>query len=420
MPRFERYLKGGFWRHFLAKYDESNQLHKKLLWVSDKVERARRGLPAKPAAKQKALLEEAETALYRGQYNCAYWHGVFGGLYLNHLRFALYQNLIAAEKCANALLPPSPQGIGAQVLDFNKDGYDEVVVESAGFHALLEPSQGGTLSELDYLLRPINLSDTLTRRREAYHAKLLSLAQTGGPTGGVASIHEIVRVKEPGLEKKLFYDADRRVSLVDRFAPMGTKVDDFYASRAGEISDFRRGIFDFKITEPKRKGWPLSILLSKLGRVEDQPLLLKKNLSFQPGDFDLEVRLELENRGDRELRFLYFTEWNLTLLAGDAPDRNYYVKGRSLEHSRLNSLGVEEGVKVAGMTDGWLRLDLQFELEREAKFYRYPVETISQSEGGFERVYQGSCLMFGWELALGPGKSFSASLRHRWKELKKP
>jgi alpha-amylase len=420
MPRFERYLKGGFWRHFLAKYDESNQLHKKLLWVSDKVEKARQGLPAKPAAKQKALLEEAETALYRGQCNCAYWHGIFGGLYLNHLRFALYQNLIAAEKCADALLPPSPQGIGAQVLDFNKDGYDEVVVESAGFHALLEPSQGGTLSELDYLLRPINLSDTLTRRREAYHAKLLSLAQTGGPTGGVASIHEIVRVKEPGLEKKLFYDADRRVSLVDRFAPMGTKVDDFYASRAGELADFRRGVFDFKIVPPQRKGQPLKISLSRLGKVEGQPFRLKKNLSFQPGDFDLEVRLELENRGDRELRFLYFTEWNLTLLAGDAPDRNYYVKDRALEHSRLNSLGVEEGVRVAGMTDGWLRLDLLFELEREAKFYRYPVETISQSEGGFERVYQGSCLMFGWELALGPGKSFSASLRHRWKELKKP
>ena len=420
MPRFERYLKGGFWRHFLAKYDESNQLHKKLLWVSDKVERARQELPKKPTPKQKALLDNAETALYRGECNCAYWHGVFGGLYLNHLRFALYQNLIESEKAADALLPPLPHGIGAQVTDFNKDGYDEVVVESSGFHAIVEPSQGGTLGELDFLKRPINLSDTLTRRRESYHAKLLSLGQTSGPTGAVASIHEIVRVKEPGLEKKLFYDADRRMSLVDRFAPLGTQVDDFYASRAGELSDFRRGRFDCKVQEPKLKGQPLMVSLSRTGRVEGQPLRLKKELSFAPEDFDLSVRLELKNLGDRELRFLYFTEWNETLLAGDAPDRNYYVKGRTLEHSRLNSQGVEDGVKTAGMTDGWLQLDLLFELEKEAKFFRYPVETISQSEGGFERVYQGSCLMFGWEIVLGPGQSFPAALRHRWKELKKP
>src|SRR5208282_526865 len=157
-----------------------------------KVERARQELPKKPTPKQKALLEEAETALYRGECNCAYWHGVFGGLYLNHLRFALYQNLIESEKCADALLPPLPYGIKAQLTDFNKDGYDEVVVESSGFHALVEPSQGGTLGELDYLKRPINLSDTLTRRREAYHSKLLNMAQSGHAGGGVASIHEIV------------------------------------------------------------------------------------------------------------------------------------------------------------------------------------------------------------------------------------
>ena len=419
MPRFERYLKGGFWRHFLAKYDESNQLHKKLLWVSDKVERARQALPSKPTAKQKALLEEAETALYRGECNCAYWHGVFGGLYLNHLRFALYQNLIAAEKAADALLPPPDHGISAQVLDFNKDGYDEVVVETEGFHALLEPSQGGTLSELDYLKHPINLSDTLTRRREAYHSKLLNQAQSNNASSEVASIHDRVRSKEPGLEKKLFYDADRRVSLVDRFASLGASVEDFYASKAPELSDFRRSVFESKIVEPKRKGQPLKISLSRLGKVEGQPLLLKKSLTLQPGNFDLELRLELENKGSRELRFHYFSEWNLTLLAGDAPDRNYYVKGRNLKHSRLNSMGFEEGVKAAGMTDGWLQLDLAFEMEKESKFFRYPVETISQSEGGFERVYQGSCLMFGWEVALNPGKSFSVVLGHQWKELKK-
>jgi alpha-amylase len=135
------------------------------------------------------------------------------------------------------------------------------------------------------------------------------------------------------------------------------------------------------------------------------------------GDMDLEIRIAKENKGTRELRFLYFNKWNLTLLAGDVPDRNYYVKGRNLEHPCLNSMGLEGQVKDAGMTDDWLRLDLQVEMEQSALFYRYPVETISQSEGGFERVCQGSCLMFGWELAFSLGAKQLVTFRHCWKEL---
>ena len=172
------------------------------------------------------------------------------------------------------------------------------------------------------------------------------------------------------MEKKLFYDADRRVSLVDRFAPLGTTVDDFYTSRAVELSDFRRGVFEPAIMEPKKKGQPLRVSLSRMGRVEGQTFGLKKDLSFQPGDFELEVQIGLKNLGDRELRFLYFNEWNLTLLAGNAPDRNYYVKGKVLDHSRLNGTGIELNVKVAkGMTDGWLNLDLLFKLEKKKRSF---------------------------------------------------
>ncbi len=46
------------------------------------------------------LLERARAELYRGQCNCAYWHGAFGGIYLPHLRNAVYNHLIAAENFA--------------------------------------------------------------------------------------------------------------------------------------------------------------------------------------------------------------------------------------------------------------------------------------------------------------------------------
>ncbi len=420
MPRYDRYLKGGIWRNFQVKYAESNQMHKKMLWVSDKVEKARLHLSKKSTPKQKALLEKAVQALYRGQCNCPYWHGVFGGLYLNHLRFANYRQLVEAEREAGLLLPPPSHGIQAQVADFNKDGRDEIVVETNAFSALLEPARGGSLRELDYFKNPINLSDTLTRRKEAYHSKLLAMANQTAGQSQPASIHDTVRTKEPGLEHKLFYDRDVRTSLMERLVPPGTTVEQLWKVQYDEWSDFHRLPFDFKVTPPKKKGEPLKVQLTADGLFKDGgepvPLRLTKKLSFSPGGFHLETDYKLENLGTRPVKFLFLAEWNLTLLAGDAPDRFYTVKGRELTDRKLNSLGTEMNVEQASMTDGWLKIEIDFKSSQPARFSRYPVETISQSEGGFERVYQGSCLLFGHEVSLAPKKSFETTLTTRLKE----
>ena len=420
MPRFERYLKGGFWRNFLVKYAESSHLHKKMLWVSEKVERARHHLAKKGTAAQKAALTRATQALYRGQCNCCYWHGVFGGLYLNHLRFGLYRQLIEAEKELAPLLSKPAHGFHAEVTDFNKDGLDEIVLETPTFHALLEPSRGGSLRELDYLKHPINLSDSLTRRREAYHTKLLAMAREGQQSGQPASIHEMVRTKEPGLEHKLFYDRDLRTSLIERLVPLGTGVEQMMKVQYDEWSDFHKIPFAFKLLPPKKKGEALKLQLTADGFLRDgaapAPLRLTKKLVFAPGGFHLTTDYRLENLGNRDLKFLFLAEWNLTLLAGDAPDRRYYVKGRTLASPQLNSVGEEGGVQEAGMMDDWLKLQVAFKTKTPAKFWRYPVETISQSEGGFERVYQGSCLLLGFEVHLAPQKSFEASVETSLKE----
>ena len=400
------------------KYSESNHLHKKLLWVSKKVEVAREKLAKKSTPKQRAVLEEATRALYRGECNCPYWHGVFGGLYLNHLRFAMYRQFIEAEKLADSLLPGSTSGFKIHTTDFNKDGIEEVVVEASGYSAIFEPAKGGSLIELDYLKNPINLTDTLTRRKEPYHQKLLAMHQTRGAEQGVASIHDRVHTKEPDLEKKLFYDQDERSSLIERILPLETKVENLLNGQYRELGDFHHAVFSSKLEEPKRKGQPLKIKLAHEGSIEGIPVKLTKSLVLNPGSFDLKTTYKLENSGHKELRFLLMTEWNLTLLAGDAPDRNYFVQGREIASTRLNSVGEEADVKEIGMRDGWLNLEINFQPENPARFWRYPVETISQSEGGFERVYQGSCLLLGWEVVLTPQGTFQTSVVTQLKEIK--
>jgi 4-alpha-glucanotransferase len=416
MPRYERFLRGGFWRNFLTKYEEIDHLHKKMLWVSDKVEKARQKLSHKADGKRKKILEKAQQALYRGQCNCPYWHGVFGGLYLNHLRFAVYRELIEAEKLADSLLPSPAGGLAVLTTDFNKDGREEVLFEGRGFHAVFEPSRGGSLSELDYLKKPINLSDTLTRRKEAYHEKLLALARQNQSSPGVASIHEIVRTKEAGLEKKLFYDPARRVSLIERFVPLSGSVDQMQSGSYEELGDFRNAVFDFKTQAPKKRGEKAQLVMTREGRVRGEPLWLAKKVRADGEKNQFEITYELQNKGLQDLEFLFFCEWNLTLLAGDAPDRNYFVKGRSLEQSRLFSMGEEKNVTEMGMRDGWLNLEINFKTPKAARFWRYPVETISQSEAGFERVHQGACLLLGWEVSLKPKESFQTEFTLGLKE----
>ena len=94
------FFRGGIWQSFLAKYPEAEHLHKKMVWVSDKLARAEReaGHPSTRRARARSRARE----LYRAQCNCAYWHGLFGGLYLNYLRDAVYRHLIEAEVARRA------------------------------------------------------------------------------------------------------------------------------------------------------------------------------------------------------------------------------------------------------------------------------------------------------------------------------
>ena len=48
--------------------------------------------------------------LYQGQSNDCYWHGLFGGIYISHMRLATYEHLIAAEDLADAAAGDARRG----------------------------------------------------------------------------------------------------------------------------------------------------------------------------------------------------------------------------------------------------------------------------------------------------------------------
>ena len=62
--------------------------------------------------------------------------------------------------------------------------------------------------------------------------------------------------------------------------------------------------------------------------------------------------------------------------------------------------------------DEWRKLEVALRFSPPARIWRFPVETVSQSEGGLERVYQQSVIVPNWELSMNSGmeKMFTVEL----------
>jgi alpha-amylase/alpha-mannosidase (GH57 family) len=227
--QYSRFFRGGFWRNFLVKYPEANNLHKKMLRVS---ERARK-LQAK-GKDVKSALEK----IWRAQCNDPYWHGIFGGLYLTNLRSTAYRNLISAENELDKL--ERKKIIKYEFTDFDKDGKEELIVETPNFNVYINPNYGGQIFELDFKPAEFNITDVMTRKKEGYHEKILQLSkEMNNPNNqGVASIHDMLTAKEEGLEKFLHYDWYKRGSLVDHFLGAGTTIENFYQCKYPEQGEF--------------------------------------------------------------------------------------------------------------------------------------------------------------------------------------
>lgn len=164
------FVRGAHWRNFFVRYPESNRAHKKMMALSALCRR--RGDPA-----------SARHAIGRAQCNDAYWHGVFGGLYLPFLRGAIWANLARAEGELRAGEP-----LAAETLDIDADGSDEVWVHSSRFSAIVSPARGGAVIEYTVFEDETNYADALTRRWEAYHdAALAEAARAASAAGAAAS-----------------------------------------------------------------------------------------------------------------------------------------------------------------------------------------------------------------------------------------
>ena len=367
-------LRGGHWRNFLARYPEANRMHKRMLRASrrlwDDVEES------SPAWR------EARTRLWRSQCNCSYWHGVFGGLYLPHLRSAVYQELIAAEAYVG--------GSGARVEagDFDLDGTGDWLLETAD-HAAWISARGARLWAFDDRATLVNYGDTLARRPELYHDRL-EAAVAGGAEG--KTIHGEVRLKDPTVATLAReYDARGRDSFLDAWKEEG-RLFDWSAVR-------------FVEAPAETNGTPPAALHLESGPTE-APALAKR---FALVDGALEVTYTLAS--DRPRAGELAVDVNLGLHVPHADDRWVEVNGARSEPAHFAATARHEAVERVAFVDAWADRRLDLALDRPARLERAPVETVSLSEGGVERVFQGVEARFVFAVALETGRPWTLRFR---------
>lgn len=408
------FLKGGFWRNFLVKYPESNHLHKRMLGISKKIRKVEeegitrlKALSPEEGGKGQIANNEiqvrAREELYRGQCNDVYWHGIFGGIYLPHLRHAAYKHLIRSESLIDGLTHERRSWAEWSSVDLDGDGFQDLLVTTPSLALFFDMHRGGSLWELDYRPKEINLINTMTRRPEAYHLKIgKEMGEGPASSQGIKTIHEMEPTQDQvDMEGLLCYDWYAKACLLDHFLGPDTTIVGFSRCQYSEFGDFVNQKYDLEVQRGKEE---IHLSLRRDGRIwfpqAAIPIRVEKKILLRGDGREIFIQYSIENMQSADIQTVFGTEFNFNFLAESEPDRYYKINGRKPDDSRLGSQGESDEVNRVELVDETTGISVLLHWEIPACLWRFPIYTVSQSERGFEKIYQGSSLLPHWRLEL--------------------
>ena len=329
-------VRGAHWRNFLVKYPESNRMHKKMLALS-------------ALCRQRGDPPNARRAIGRAQCNDAYWHGVFGGLYLPFLRAEIWRNLADAERELRA-----GEAMECERIDLDGDGHTELWIHSSRFSAIVSPARGGALEELTRFNLGENLADTLTRRRESYHVTALEASEASAPSDAendeesAPSIHDIEASLTLGELPPI--DLDDRALFIERVLPDTVVQESYSLGEYTPVASMAR----VPMTAEVEVGAESVVVM-----LRSPDSSIAKQLTFFPA-------------GSVRAKF----SWDPSAFDENA----WFTTEVSL--SRPSTLSTEP----------------------KAEVWQYPIETVAKSERGLDRTLQGTSYLVRWPVRAGSGE----------------
>ncbi len=371
-----QFLKGGIWRHFFVKYPESNNMHKKMLYVRNKVERLKQFI------KNETILKQILREIYKSQCNDGYWHGQFGGVYFSFMRESIYKHLINAERILQENLNDTEE-LTPKILeeDINFDGRQELIFENENINLYLQPHYGGSIYELDNKPKTHNFLNVFTRKKEAYH----------DPNSGFT----FDRWKKYAfLDHFLFYEIEDGEKFTrDMFEEAGSFVGNKYEYQilSNTGNELKTKLFI--------KGEIKNFLQNSSNTIEIKTDLIKI-ISLVKNN--LKIKYTLKNLSNEQLKTYHYVEIPLYLDADLSKSKiisnENEIDLTSTNIWKANNILIENKEKD---------LSLLITLDKILKVNTYGLFTYASTDGGFDSLYQGTVIGIQIPLNLNPNELIS-------------
>lgn len=343
------FLRGGIWKNFFSRYPESNWMHKRMLGLSAR-------LNALPEKHRTDLMQQK---LYESQANDAYWHGLFGGLYLPHLRRAVYGALVELELLLDACMP-RPISFTE---DTDLDGVKEAYHQNGILQAVVKLDSFASICELDAYQLKHNFGDTLRCQVEHYYQKIQPGERhaSNHATAGIASAHDRISYKHEINTEDIEADDHPRSLFVDR-------LDGVFITYRSKASALENSHF-----QSENAVYPIH-----------KHVMLDNN------------QLQVAYRFTAKMAQVFSTEINLAMPSCDGMGGRYIYRGEIPG-------GFGQALELAGLTeitldDDTLGGSVVLKTSSPVTFSAQPHFSVSQSESGFEKIMQATTLLLEWPI----------------------
>ncbi|HUX98491.1 MAG TPA: alpha-amylase/4-alpha-glucanotransferase domain-containing protein [Candidatus Deferrimicrobium sp.] len=363
-----KFLRGGFWRQFLVKYYESNNMHKKMMYVREKLRWVEKEMGRDERTKK------AKREIFKAQCNDPYWHGQFGGIYFGFMRQNMYGYLIEAEKIIEKL-------VGHKItpailkMDFDKDGREEVLMETALINLYFHPFRGGSLFEIDHKEKSSNILNTFQRRKEAYYKDNLTYV----------------------------VDRWRRYAFYDHFIGKEVGLKEIAEDNYQDLGNFLQKHYSSEVQQGENIA---SVRLSAEGivRIDNKASSLAVSKFFEVLDNkkDIRITFKIENQGEEPISVYHLTDIPL-YLTGDV--NSITLKGDKTDSEILEPISfVGKSIQIQAKQND---IKVKISLDDPCDIYKYTLETYARTNGGYESLYQGTVLAFKKPIELKPKEAYS-------------
>ncbi|MBN1353720.1 MAG: DUF1926 domain-containing protein [Candidatus Omnitrophica bacterium] len=387
----------GDFENFFKKYPESDLMKKRMLAVSRSIESLRDDTGYSNGSQE---VEEAREELYKSQSNCAYWHGIFGGVYLKYLRDGVYKHIIKAE---NILYNGNGTEDPVEAVSLSEEyGGNIACLRNRHITLFLDPDYGGSLFEIDYRALSKNVMNTMSRRPEPYH-KIFAVArkttisklQKTAESDTDINLYEAVGAKKNGLTEDLsVYDRYRKSSLFCHIADSKTSFGDFLRSRHVDLrEDSSLGAYGYRADREKSR---VVIIMERHTKADIggtlYPVKVEKRIVLEEKP-EFSVRFDLENNASRRIEFLFGIELNWSL------EDNAFMRNK-----------IKNDISKITIRDKFCGLRIEHSFDKPMNMWSFPLYTINESEKGLGRSFQEISLLFHKRLSLEEKERFSQTV----------